>query len=246
MQNTTFLSSFCSCSSPSSLPLSSSFSPRSSFLSLSLGFRASEPWFQRNFQNFGQSLESSRTDRFSSVGDFLLFAISAGGGLSLNERSKEIAKKYQNVQSFGQFLNIPCPHPFSFQCFFFSVCWNMIFFRLVRFRKERPVVGDFLGNIILAVPPPLLTLPPVVLWRLPFEPSSVHLQRQKNLGSRVAMLPGKFLRVRKVFARIIEKDLLNCLNTFKTIQIFPDDCQFSGLFQNCPDFCRWQPIFRII
>ena len=61
-----------------------------------------------------------------------------------------------NVKSFGQFLNIPCPHPFSFQCFFFSVCWNLIFFRLVRFRKERPVVGDFLGNIILAVPPPSL------------------------------------------------------------------------------------------
>ena len=32
-----------------------------------------------------------------------------------------------------------------------------------------------------------------------------HVQRQKNLGSRVALLPGKFLRVRKVFARINEK-----------------------------------------
>ena len=31
------------------------------------------------------------------------------------------------------------------------------------------------------------------------------VQRQKNLGSRVALLPGKFLRVRKVFARINEK-----------------------------------------
>ena len=30
-------------------------------------------------------------------------------------------------------------------------------------------------------------------------------QRKKNLGSRVALLPGKFLRVRKVFARINEK-----------------------------------------
>ena len=60
------------------------------------------------------------------------------------------------------------------------------------------------------------------------------------------MLPGKFLRVRKVFARITEKYLVNCPNTFKTTQIFPDDCQFSGLFQNCPDFSRWQPIFRII
>ena len=71
-------------------------------------------------------------------------------------------------------------------------------------------------------------------------------QRRKNLGSRVALLPGKFLRVRKVFARITEKYLVNCPNTFKTTQIFPDDCQFSGLFQNCPDFSRWQPIFRII
>ena len=32
---------------------------------------------------------------------------------------------------------------------------------------------------------------------------------------------------------------------FKTVRIFPDDCQFSGLFQNYPDFTRWLPIFRI-
>ena len=57
------------------------------------------------------------------------------------------------------------------------------FFRLVRFKEERPVVGDFLGNIILAVPPPLLTLPPVVLRRLSFEPSSVH---RLLLSSRLA------------------------------------------------------------
>ena len=63
-------------------------------------------------------------------------------------------------------------------------------------------------------------------------------QRRKNLGSRVALLPGKFLRVRKVFTRIPEKNLLNYPNTFKTIQIFPDDIQFSGWFQNCPDFPR--------
>ena len=31
------------------------------------------------------------------------------------------------------------------------------------------------------------------------------IQRHKNLGSRVALLPGKFLRVRKFFARITEK-----------------------------------------
>ena len=62
----------------------------------------------------------------------------------------------------------------------------------------------------------------------------------------MALPSGKFLRVRKVFARIIEKDLLNCLNTFKTIQISPDECQFSRLFQNGPDFPSWLPIFRII
>ena len=33
---------------------------------------------------------------------------------------------------------------------------------------------------------------------------------------------------------------------FKTVWIFPSDCQFSGLFQNCPDFSRWLPIFRMI
>ena len=32
-------------------------------------------------------------------------------------------------------------------------------------------------------------------------------QSPKNLGSRVALLPGKFLRVRKVFARITEQTL---------------------------------------
>ena len=36
-------------------------------------------------------------------------------------------------------------------------------------------------------------------------PDRVKCLTQKNLGSRVAMLPGKFLRVRKVFARINEK-----------------------------------------
>jgi len=68
------------------------------------------------------------------------------------------------------------------------------------------------------------------------KPGKAANQRQKNLGSRVALLPGKFLRVRKVFARITEKNLLNCHNTFKMIPIFPYDFQFSGLFQNCLDF----------
>ena len=71
-------------------------------------------------------------------------------------------------------------------------------------------------------------------------------QRPKNLGSRVALLPGKFLRIWKVFARRTEKNLLNCPNTFKMVRIFPDDFQFSGWFQSCPDFSIWLPIFRII
>ena len=33
---------------------------------------------------------------------------------------------------------------------------------------------------------------------------------------------------------------------FKTVWIFPDDCQFSGWFLNCPDFSGWLPIFRMI
>ena len=55
-------------------------------------------------------------------------------------------------------------------------------------------------------------------------------QRRTNLGSRVALLPGKFLCVRKVFARTTEKNVSNCPNTFKTIRIFPDDFQFSRRF----------------
>ena len=39
-------------------------------------------------------------------------------------------------------------------------------------------------------------------------------QRRKTLGSRVALLPEKFWRIWKVFARITEKT--------------QDDCQFSG------------------
>ena len=86
-------------------------------------------------------------------------------------------------------------------------------------------------------------------------------QGQKNLGSRVALLSRKFLRFQKVFARITERNLLNCPNTFKqsgffqmisnfpdgfkTVRIFPDVCQFSGRFQNCPDFSRWLPIFQV-
>ena len=68
-------------------------------------------------------------------------------------------------------------------------------------------------------------------------------QRPKNLGSRVALLPGKFLCVQN-FLRLLR--LLNCPNTFKMIRIFPDDFQFSRWFQNCPHFSRCLPIFRMI
>ena len=33
---------------------------------------------------------------------------------------------------------------------------------------------------------------------------------------------------------------------FQNCPDFPDDCQFSGLFQNFPDFSRWLPIFWMI
>ena len=43
------------------------------------------------------------------------------------------------------------------------------------------------------------------------------VQRPKNLGSRVALLPGKFLRVRTVFALRTEK------KPFKLSQYFQND-----------------------
>ena len=70
------------------------------------------------------------------------------------------------------------------------------------------------------------------------------IQRPKNLVSRVALLPGKFLRVRKVFARITEKPFK--LSQYFQNDWFPDDFQFSGWFKNCPDFSRWLPIFRLV
>ena len=92
-------------------------------------------------------------------------------------------------------------------------------------------------------------------------------QRPKNLGSRVALLPRKFLRPESFCAynrkipcqlsqyiqndpnfsrwlpifRIISKlsgffqMAANLPDYFKTVRIFPDDCQFSRWFQNCPD-----------
>ena len=39
--------------------------------------------------------------------------------------------------------------------------------------------------------------------------------------------------------------IANFPDDFKTIRIFPDDCQFSGWFQNYPDFFRWLSIFRM-
>ena len=32
----------------------------------------------------------------------------------------------------------------------------------------------------------------------------------------------------------------------KDPRIYPYDCQFSRWFQNCPDFSRWLPIFRMV
>ena len=83
---------------------------------------------------------------------------------------------------------------------------------------------------------------------------------RKNLGSRVALLPKKFLRIRKVFARITKKPdkLSGCFliishfpdifttvrifqitshlqDGFKTVRIFSNHFPFSGGFQNCAD-----------
>ena len=44
------------------------------------------------------------------------------------------------------------------------------------------------------------------------------------------------------FFRIIA----NFPDGFKTVLIFPDDCQFSGRFQKCPDFSGSFPIFRTV
>ena len=55
----------------------------------------------------------------------------------------------------------------------------------------------------------LTTLRRVVVMRMILIMMTITItQRQKNLGSRVALLPGKFLRVRKVFARITQKTFL--------------------------------------
>ena len=83
-------------------------------------------------------------------------------------------------------------------------------------------------------------------WAPPFltlcSNSAVQLQRCKNLGS-IALLPAlPILSKRSGFFWMIS----NFHDSFKTLRIFPDDCQFSGWFQNCPDFSRWLPIFRII
>ena len=59
---------------------------------------------------------------------------------------------------------------------------------------------------------------------------------------------GKFLHIeqKKTFLTvpILSKSsgffqmISNFPDSFKTVRIFPDDCQFSGSFQNCPDFSR--------
>ena len=74
----------------------------------------------------------------------------------------------------------------------------------------------------------------VVFFNLSEDKATIS-QRPKNLGSRVALLPGKFLRIRKVFAHITEKPD-NCLDHFP----------FPGWFQNCPEFSRSFPIFRTV
>ena len=61
-------------------------------------------------------------------------------------------------------------------------------------------------------------------------------QRRKNLGSRVALLPGKFLSVRKVFARL---ESFCAYNRKKTVKLFQ-------YFQNYLEFSRWFLFFRTV
>ena len=72
----------------------------------------------------------------------------------------------------------------------------------------------------------------------------------KNLGSRVALLPGIFLVRPEIFEGKPEKpDKLSGFfqiishfpDGFKTSRIFPDHIPFSGRFQNLPDFSRSFP-----
>ena len=62
-------------------------------------------------------------------------------------------------------------------------------------------------------------------------------QGRKYLGSRGALLPGKFWRVKKVKVRMLEKD----------VKLFFQGCQIkwklSGWFQNCSVISRWSQFF---
>ena len=55
-------------------------------------------------------------------------------------------------------------------------------------------------------------------------------QRLKNLGSREALLPGKFLRVQKVFVRMLEK-MLNYQYSFRAVRTA---FYMFGLIENFP------------
>ena len=95
------------------------------------------------------------------------------------------------------------------------------------------------------------------------------IHRQKNLGSEVALLPGKCLCIRKVFAHLREQpvkmsqylrtvltnwDLSRWLEkfpaSFKTVQIF---LRYFPIFQGdsntvriCPDYCQFPHSFKTV
>ena len=62
-------------------------------------------------------------------------------------------------------------------------------------------IGETITNITLMNIYIYISFVPCILL------GTLAIQRHKNLGSRVALLPGKILRVRKVFALITEKNL---------------------------------------
>ena len=73
---------------------------------------------------FRKSLSTGAYYRFSCVRGFLLLPISACSCFGLEQRAVNGKEKFL---SFDFKRTLPCLHPFSFQCFFFSMCWNCSF-----------------------------------------------------------------------------------------------------------------------
>ena len=63
----------------------------------------------------------------------------------------------------------------------------------------------------------------------------VQIQRQKKVGNAVAVLPGKFLLVRKVFTRWTPKCLKMVKNIPRNVKNIRTMWKVSGKFGKCPD-----------